>query len=63
MLARLRGEVVRQRGFIVEANRTIEILAGREPAAADWWRQNTPHLTQPGQYLLFHAEACEQVAS
>ncbi len=59
LFARLFGRVRRSQGFVVESSKAIEILAEQAPEAAEWWRQNTPHLTQPGRYFLFHSEVCE----
>ena len=59
VFARWFGRVNRHQGFVVEASRAISILEERAPEAAAWWRQNTPHLAQPGQHFLFHSEVCE----
>lgn len=56
-----RGPV--EEGFLVEAPVAFEQLGQRSATALAWWQQNTPHLTRPGQYLLFHTHVCEVVAS
>ena len=53
LLNRLRRKSWVERSYVVDAPAAIEILAGKNAAAADWWRSNTPHLLKPGASLLF----------
>jgi hypothetical protein len=55
------GKTKRRGGYGVASAEAIELLSATKPEAADWWRENTPHLLQPGRYLVFDAEACEPV--
>jgi hypothetical protein len=43
-------------GYLVRADRAIELLSASAPAAADWWRENTPHLLRG--ILIFDEKAC-----
>lgn len=49
-------------GYTVPAPDAIDLLEAANPDAAAWWRQNTPHLVEPGRFLVFPAEVCEIVA-
>lgn len=53
------GRTEKIHGFVLSSRRCIELLDAHAPAAAAWWRSNTPHLLQPGQALVFPAESCE----
>ena len=56
------GKAFRQIGFIVPAATAFDLLAGANPEAAQWWRENTPYLLRPGRYLNFDsgcANPCE----
>ena len=48
-------------GFVVCVIDAVRELESHNAAAAQWWRQNTPHLIQPGQLLVLSREACELV--
>ncbi len=60
-LAILLARGQRESGYVVEADRAIEVLATKSPAAAAWWREHAPSFIAPGRQLLFSAEACEEV--
>src|SRR5260370_23867420 len=34
-------------GFPVYARDAVQLLAASEPKAANWWRENAPHLLRP----------------
>lgn len=59
--ARLFGRTKRQSGYVVEAQRAVEILAAHAPDAAKWWRESAAFSIQPGQLFLFAAEVCQEV--
>ncbi len=61
--ARLFGRTKRESGYVVEAHRAVEILATHAPDAAKWWRENAAFSVQPGQYFVFAAEVCQEIAS
>src|SRR3569832_1540292 len=42
-------------GYAVMTLDAIAILEGQHPDAAQWWRENVPHLFKPGRVLVFHA--------
>lgn len=63
LLARLRGQVLKVRGYRIRAVEAVTILEKVDPKAAEWWRSNTPHLLTPDAYFLFDAEACELTLS
>lgn len=60
LLARISGKTKQERGYIVDAQRAVEILAVHSPDAARWWRESAAHSLQPGQYFLFHSEVCQE---
>lgn len=60
-VAILFGRARQEFGYIVDAQVAIDLLSLRSPAAADWWRQNAPHLVEPGRYLIFALESCEEL--
>ena len=53
LVALVTGKLERQTGFAVEAQPAIAALAKIDPEAAEWWRENVPHLTQPRRYFVF----------
>jgi hypothetical protein len=61
LIAILMGRAQRESGYVVEARVAVDLLSIRSPEAADWWRQHAPQLIAPGKYLLFAAEACEEI--
>jgi hypothetical protein len=61
-LALLCGRVKHERGYIVDAQRAVEILAAHAPVAAQWWRDNAAASVAPGKRLLFAAEVCQEVS-
>ena len=50
-------------GYAVPALQAVEILERSQPAAALWWRENTPHLVRPRRFLVFATECCEPCSS
>jgi hypothetical protein len=48
-------------GYVVAALAGIEVLERSDPAAARWWRENTPHLARPRRYFIFPTECCKLV--
>jgi hypothetical protein len=61
LLAQLLGRTKRQSGFIVDADRAVEILDAHSPDAANWWRENATHSIKPGQRFVFAAESCQEL--
>lgn len=57
----VRGRVARIQGSPVESVRAVDILAASSPAAAAWWRENTPDLIRPRRYFLFHEQVCQLI--
>lgn len=60
--ARLFGRVRRERGYFVDANQAVELLATHAPDAARWWRESAARAVQPGSILIFHSEVCEEIS-
>jgi hypothetical protein len=58
---RLLGQGRREVGYIVSAADAVTLLARANPEAAEWWKQNTPHLLVSDRQLIFSVEACEEV--
>ena len=56
LVAMFSGRLVRRTGYLVESSAAVAILASKSPAAARWWRENTPRLVRPGRYLVFPYE-------
>ena len=56
--AMLRGRDIQVRGYAVNAGIAVGLVAESNPAAAEWWRQNTPDLVHRGHFV-FNEEACE----
>src|SRR5262245_40243771 len=60
LIAWLSGGYERLDGYPVEVLTAVEILSRTNPEAAQWWRQNAPHLMKPGRRFVFDAEACQE---
>ena len=63
LVALISGKLIRQSGFVVEAQAAITLLAVSSPEAAAWWRENTPHLLRGTKYLLFDQSVGHIVAA
>jgi len=50
---------MRVSGYVVNAKTAVDLLAEKDPGAAEWWRQNTPRLLDGRRYFIFDEEACE----
>jgi hypothetical protein len=57
--ALVRGRTLTVSGYAVDARVAVALLADKHPAAAQWWRENTPDLIASGRGFIFDAEACE----
>jgi hypothetical protein len=53
LIALLSGKFKREPGYLVECMAAVEALSKASPEAANWWRENTPHLMKKGQYFVF----------
>jgi hypothetical protein len=58
----LTGRDVRSKRYLVRVEDAIAILDEAAPAAATWWRENTPHLVRPSRLFCFECEVCEEIA-
>jgi hypothetical protein len=47
-------------GYFVEGRKAVAALADHDSAAADWWRQNAPHVLAKGYPLFFPENVCER---
>jgi hypothetical protein len=56
---RLRGDYLCCDGYAVSTADALEILATADASAAQWWRDNTPHLINRNHHFVFQAEVCE----
>jgi hypothetical protein len=45
-------------GYPVEGRCAVDILASKSPWAAEWWREEAPHVLEEGYLLVFPAEVC-----
>jgi hypothetical protein len=57
----IRGRTTPARGYLVRTAIAIELLSASAPAAADWWRENTPHLLKG--ILIFEEKTCRLLFS
>ncbi|MEM9283523.1 MAG: hypothetical protein AAGA96_16995 [Verrucomicrobiota bacterium] len=48
-------------GYGVDAREAINRLSSYNPEAARWWKENAPSAIREGQYLIFDADACEEI--
>ncbi len=48
-------------GYAVEGATAVSMLSKINTDAANWWRDNAPHILQPGAILVFHAKVCEKL--
>jgi hypothetical protein len=55
------GKTKAFRGYFVDTETAMSLLAERAPAAAAWWRQNAAPLFQAGRGLGFREEFCETI--
>ena len=58
-LHRLFGRAQRVTGYVVPADQAVERLAAKDPAAAQWWRDNAARFVAPGAHFIFDLAACE----
>ena len=56
----LTGQYTNYEGYVVEGVTAIAILARHNPTAAEWWRENSPYLLKPGQFIFFEAAYCQE---
>src|ERR1035438_1379402 len=54
----LRGKGRRGRGYFVYAGEAVDLLAESDPRAAQWWRENVPHLLKRRRLFAFNEDAC-----
>ncbi len=52
------GQTTKTRGYAVNAKAAVDLLAETNVAAAEWWRQNSPHMLNGQRYFVFDAAAC-----
>jgi hypothetical protein len=57
----LSGKFVRKRGFMVEANAAVAVLARAHPDAASWWRENAPDFFEGKRYFVFQESSGQVV--
>lgn len=56
----LTGASRRQAGYAVDALAAVDVLAAKDPAAADWWRQHCAYLLDGKRRFCFSADVCER---
>ena len=57
LLAIITGRFKIESGYLVESSAALTVLESASPEAADWWKENLPHIFQPGRLFMFHAQA------
>ena len=50
-------------GYTVRVLEALPVLERHSPAAARWWRENTPYLIQPGKLFVFDLECSRPYAA
>jgi hypothetical protein len=45
----------------VDAAEAIRLLAETRPDAAQWWRENAPHLANSNRRIVFERDACQLI--
>ena len=60
-LARLLFPAAPKAGYPVRVLDALQVLETRAPHAAQWWRENTPHMLTPNHLFIFDPTACEEV--
>jgi hypothetical protein len=58
VVALLAGRVSSERGYSVLTLAAIDALEKTRPDAAQWWRENTPHLAVARRHFIFAESAC-----
>jgi hypothetical protein len=66
-----RGVLTRRRlpntpGYMVRVLDALAVLERHNPAAAQWWREQTPYLIRPGKLFVFDVESgrlCDENAA
>ena len=53
------GMMRRKGGYLVAADKAIEILSRQAPEAAKWWHQNKASSIARGMYFVFADDVCE----
>ncbi len=59
-LRRLLGLGKFESGYIVDVATAIALLERSAPQAAQWWRENTPHLLARVHYFIFAPDVCQE---
>jgi hypothetical protein len=59
----LRGRWRKREGYAVDAAEAIRLLAIERPDAAQWWRENAPHLIGAHRRFLFERTVCQLIDS
>jgi hypothetical protein len=57
--ARLTGRLEVVSGYVVKADRAIDLLGRSRPEAAAWWRAHAPEFCRSGAEFIFDSPACE----
>ena len=47
--------------YIINARKAVDVLQQNDPAAAQWWRENTPHLLHGDRFFSFPANCCSEL--
>lgn len=57
--SRLTGRTQWWTGYTLEGVDCMDALTRSSPSAAQWWRDNTPIILQPGYRLVFPSDSCQ----
>lgn len=57
LVALVTGKLERQSGYAIEAQAAVAALAVSSPEAAEWWRENAPHLLRGKKLFVFDSGA------
>jgi hypothetical protein len=56
----VRGRVQVHKGYSVDGLEAVNVLALKDPVAADWWRENCAHVLDGKRRLVFPADVCQE---
>jgi hypothetical protein len=57
--ALISGKMLRVSGYAVNAKTAVDLLAEKNSAGAEWWRQNAPELLSGRRHFVFDEDACQ----
>lgn len=56
----VRGSIGLHSGYAVNALEAVNLLAGRNPRAAEWWREHCADMLDGTRHFVFPYDVCEE---